>query len=245
MNKFLWDGEMDYGWEDLSQKIVDTSFKFVSTLSEIIPFSPNTEVQLLISPECMHRFQNIATKLSEEIQNGPYYQYNDIDNINDNASKLNSWILLGSLTESTLQIFLAFYIEDYKRSKWQQWEEIDLTDIQNTIISFINSLVQQQKLSSKQAKSLKKAFQSKLDEHTNEHSVEKITLDEIIQYYASQGLMDEDELSYLRIIQSNRNGIHSFQKRTLGTWNDLQYCVRFWCYLLDWILDRLPDIPDC
>lgn len=25
----------------------------------------------------------------------------------------------------------------------------------------------------------------------------------------------------------NRNGIHSFEERTIGTWYDLQYCVRF------------------
>ena len=56
--------------------------------------------------------------------------------------------------------------------------------------------------------------------------------------------MDQDDISYLKDIQSNRNGIHSFEERTIGTWNDLQYCVRFWCYLLEWIMNRLPDIPD-
>ena len=72
----------------------------------------------------------------------------------------------------------------------------------------------------------------------------EITQDEIIQYYSSQELMDQDDIFYLKDIQSNRNGIHSFEERTIGTWNDLQYCVRFWCYLLEWIMNRLPDIPD-
>lgn len=52
-------------------------------------------------------------------------------------------------------------------------------------------------------------------------------LDEIIQIYISQELLDEDEIQYLRIIQPNRYGIHSFQSRTIGTWNDLQYVTRF------------------
>ena len=57
-------------------------------------------------------------------------------------------------------------------------------------------------------------------------------------------LMDDDEIFYLKSIQSNRNGIHSFEERTIGTWDNLQYCVRFWCYLLEWIMNRLPDVPD-
>ena len=59
-----------------------------------------------------------------------------------------------------------------------------------------------------------------------------------------QELLDDDELSILKIIQSNRNGIHTFAGRKIGTWLDLQYCVRFWCYLLEWFLERLTDIPD-
>ena len=38
----------------------------------------------------------------------------------------------------------------------------------------------------------------------------------------------------------NKNGIHSFEEQTIGAWYDLQYCVRFWCYLLGGILNRLP-----
>lgn len=41
-----------------------------------------------------------------------------------------------------------------------------------------------------------------------------------------------------------RDGIHSFEERTIGTWDSLQYCVRFWCYLLEWIMNRLPDVPE-
>ena len=69
-------------------------------------------------------------------------------------------------------------------------------------------------------------------------------LDELIQLYSYLELMDEDEIFYLREIQANRNGIHSFQKRNIGTWNDLQFCVRFFCYLLEWVINRLPEIPD-
>lgn len=152
--------------------------------------------------------------------------------------------MLGSLTESALQIFLAFYMDDYKNSKWKQWENIDVDKVKNPIIDSINGLVQQGVLTSKQGKSLKEVIKDKIKEHTNEHQVQRVMLDEIIQYYSFQKLMDNDEIFYLKLIQSNRNGIHSFEERTIGTWDDLQHCVRFWCYLLEWIMNRLPDVPD-
>lgn len=244
MVEYLWDGEMDCGWEGLGEKVEATSRKFVKDLLELMPFSYNEEAIKLISEESLSRFQNLAKKLAEEIQNGYYFQYEDMENVNDNAFKLNSWILLGSLTESALQIFLAFYMDDYKNSKWKQWENIVVDEVKTPIIDSIDGLIQQGVLTSKQGRTLKEAIKDKIKEHTKEHPVQRIMLDEIIQYYSSQELMDQDDIFYLKDIQSNRNGIHSFEERTIGTWNDLQYCVRFWCYLLEWIMNRLPDIPD-
>lgn len=66
-------------------------------------------------------------------------------------------------------------------------------------------------------------------------------LDELIQLYIYLDLMNEDEIRYLRLIQSNRNGIHSFENRKMGTWRDLQFSVRFFCYLLEWVEFHLPD----
>ena len=69
-------------------------------------------------------------------------------------------------------------------------------------------------------------------------------LDELIQLYQHLDLFDEDEILYLKSIQSSRNGIHSFQERDIGNWEDLRYSARFFCYLLEWAIDHLPDIPD-
>ena len=244
MIDYLWDGEMDCGWEGLGEKISETCEKFVNHMQGLLPCAYNEETIKLITENTLCRFQNLAEKLAEEIQNGYYCQYQDIENINNNAFKLNSWILLGSLTESALQMFLAFYIDDYKKSKWKQWEDVESDEIKTPITECINSLVKEGVITSGQGKSLKEAIKAKIKEHTNEHPVQRVMLDEIIQYYSAQKLMDEDDIFYLKSIQSNRNGIHSFEERTIGTWYDLKYCVRFWCYLLEWILNHLPDIPD-
>lgn len=244
MIEHLWDGEMDCGWEDLAKKVVDTSTAFGKQMLETVACSFNSDTQELINDETMDRFLNLARLVSENLENGFFYETEDIENRNDNAYKLNLWIILGSLTECALQMFLAFNIDDYRNSKWQQWEDVSAKEIKDPIINVINSLVSDNTITSAQGKTLKKAIKDKITEHTVEHPVQKVMLDEIIQFYIALGLMDEDEIIYLKSIQSNRNGIHSFEGRKIGTWDDLQYCVRFWCYLLEWIQYHLPDIPD-
>lgn len=83
MVEYLWDGKMDCNWEDLGEKVVDISSKFVDNLLELMPFSYNEEAIKLITEESLRRFQNLAKKMAEEIKIGYYYQYEDIENVND------------------------------------------------------------------------------------------------------------------------------------------------------------------
>lgn len=244
MKEYIWNGEMDYGWEGLSELLTNTCHKFVEIMLKTTSLSHNTESREMITSECMERFESITHILGDIIKDGDYYNYEDFDSKTQNASKLNGWILLGSLTETTLQMFLAFYIDDYKNTKWQQWEEFEIEQVKTPIFECIQKLVDENKLDSKQAKTLKEVIKAKIQEHTKEHNVQKVMLDELIQLYKALELLDEDDIAYLKRIQSNRNGIHSFQHRDIGTWNDLQYSVRFFCYLLEWVIFRLPDISD-
>ena len=244
MKEWLWDGEMDCGWEDLSTLLTKTCNSFTDTMLETTSFSPNEESKTLISSECMERFKSICEILADLIKDGLNYQSEDLLNDSQNAIKLNSWILLGSLTESTLQMFLAFYLDDYRNTRWQQWENFKSEQVQKPIIEFINKLVVEGNLDPKHAKSLKEAIKDTIKEHTKEHPVQKIMFDELVQLFSALELFEEDELDCLRTIQSNRNGIHSFQSRTIGTWADLQYSIRFFCYLMEWVVSHLPDIPN-
>lgn len=246
MNKHFWDGEMDYEWEDLSDFLIKISKEFTETMLKTASYSGSSKIKELISEECMERFEKIAGILSETISDGIYYQTDD-DNSIQSGQKLNCWILLGSLTETSLQLFISIYLDDYEKTKWQIWNDFDADIIKTSIIESIQELVDTGKLKPEYGKSLKEAIKSTIKEHTKEHKIQKVMLDELIQLYISLELLDEDEIFYLRTIQSNRNGIHSFESRRIGTWYDLQYCVRFFCYLLKWILYRLPDVPneDC
>ena len=244
LNDFIWNGEMDCGWEDLSELLKKTCRDFTENMLRTIRFNPNTESIEMVSEVCMERFESITSVLADFIKEGVWYTYEDIDCKAQNAIKLNGWILLGSLTESILQMFLAFYIDDYKNTKWQQWEDFEVDRVQKPIIACIKELESGNLLTNNQANSLKGAIKDKIKEHTKEHHVQKVMLEELIQLYQYLELMNEDEILYLKQIQSNRNGIHSFQERDIGTWSDLQYCTRFFCCLLEWVINHLPDIPD-
>ena len=65
-------------------------------------------------------------------------------------------------------------------------------------------------------------------------------LDEIILFYDKNEIINKDEIKNLRILQSNRNCIHAFMDRNIGTWFDLQYCIRFFCALLETLAFRMP-----
>ena len=244
MNSLIWNGELDYRCEDISKFLMNTCHKFINIILKITEISPNNESRELLCKECMERFESITYILSEIIKEVFYYICNDIDDKLSNALKLNGWILLGSLTETTLQMFLAFYINYYKNTKWQQWEKFKENQVKNQITECIQKLVDNGIIETNQAKSLKKSIKETINEHTKEHQVQKIMLDELIQLYAYLNLMDEDDISYLKKIQSNRNAIHSFQQRDTGTWNDLQFSIRFFCYLLEWVIYHIPDISD-
>lgn len=240
----IWDGEMDCGWEDLSEKIKKECNVFADKMIEIVSFSPTQESKNLISTDSMERLCLLAEQFATEIKNGYYYQCEDIVENIQNASKMICWIILGSLTETVLQVFIAFYIDDYKRSQWQQWNAFPKEIVKKEIFDIINKLVNENTIDKEQGKSLKEAIKDNIKKHCEEHPVQRIMLDEIIQFYSFQKLFDDDEIFYIKMIQSNRNGIHSFENRSIDDWNNLQYASRFWCYLLEWILSRMPDIPD-
>ena len=241
MNQWIWNGKVDCDWNDLSHMLIDSSEDFTTTMLETTKFSMNEKSKELISSESMERFKNITSLLANNIKCS---DENTCENGLNEAIKLNCWIVLGSITETCLQIFQAFYLDNYKDTKWQQWENFDKDNIKEKITDYIQSLVDDGFLEQGYARSLKNSIKDTIKNHTIEHQVEKIMLNELIQLYDSLDLLEEDELNSLKTIQANRNGIHSFQNRSIGSWEELKYSIRFFCYLLEWIIYHLPDIPE-
>lgn len=244
MKECIWDGETVCGWKELCERMIKTSEKFSEVMLKTTSISPIEESKELITFECMERFKSIVEVLASFIADGDNYQIEDYFNDSKHGVKLNCWILLGTLTETTLQMFFAFYLNDYKGTKWQQWDDLDVDSVQSSIFSCIQDLVKDKVITSRKGKSLKRAIREKIEEHTVEHKIQKVMLDELIQLSTSLNLFEEDETRCLKDIQSYRNGIHSFQPRDIGNWYDLKYSIHFFCYLMEWVLFHLPDIPD-
>ena len=63
---------------------------------------------------------------------------------------------------------------------------------------------------------------------------------QIISFYQKQKILDEDDIGVLRVIQSNRNGIHVYMGRSMGTWMDLQNAIRHMGAILELLTLKLP-----
>ncbi|WP_031555411.1 hypothetical protein [Lachnospira multipara] len=69
MTEYLWDGEMDCGWESLEEKVKDTAVRFQDELLEILQYSPYEKSRELINKESMAQFVDIARVMSEQLEN--------------------------------------------------------------------------------------------------------------------------------------------------------------------------------
>lgn len=64
MKEDIWDGEMDYGWEDLAEKVRIESNNFAEVMLETVSFSPVKEAIDLISKESLERLCLLADQLA-------------------------------------------------------------------------------------------------------------------------------------------------------------------------------------
>ena len=222
-------------WFEISERLKDDTVYFSNIIQETYPHSYDSEIIEMFSGESFIRFSELGDLLSKcvLVRGKPY----------ENALLLNSWIILGSLAETALQMFLAIYLNDYKKENWQMWENIQIDLIEQRVLDFLNQLKEVDLINSNQRKSLKEAIYNKLKEHTKEHKIEKITLDELIQIYIKIDILDKTLITKLNEIKENRNGIHSFQKRKIDGWDELKICCIAYLEILYDLSSRLPDVP--
>lgn len=232
MNQLIWDDINAWTLEEL----ITEGASHTQAFSEFFLQKLNQDSEdKNVNSDIMKRYCSVATLLFRMIAD-----YYPTDSYQNDAEKLNCWILLGSLTESTLQMFLCFYIKDYAKSKWQQWDDFNGDEVVQSIKDSLNELTKKGKITAKQKRSIIDAVKDKIEEHTVEHDIKWITLDELIQFYQKTELIDDEEYNYLHNIQLYRNGVHSFLERSVGDWKELVTCSKFLCYMQQWIMNRLP-----
>lgn len=241
MKDYIWDGEIDMGWEDMKSYLIEVSDKFVQKALILANQSSNIIVQKLVNEKSMQRFEAVIDALSENMEDIFYYTYEDLEGNAVSGLKMKSWILLGAATEVALQIFLSIYIQDYQSANWQQWEEFSENEVKNAVFDTLNNLMEEGKIKREYVRSIKEAVRDEIKYHVKIHPIEKVMLDEIISFYEINRILDQDDIEVLRSIQKNRNCIHAYMDRKIGLRSELQYCIRFFCALLETLAFRMPE----
>ncbi|MGC7812034.1 hypothetical protein [Bacillus paranthracis] len=243
------------------EETLEWMVKFSSQLANEIDFLKEfeaeyaKEIEELLSEETIQRYKGLALSLQLPYTN--YKNHTDAGTLEmlKQGLLVQSWSSLGSLLESTLQMFLAFYYRFYKDSTWNTWNEESIKQIEEKLTGeFKDSLDQIVKDNiAKGGKGLtnpiKKSFLKKvkyiLQQKKELPSIEKITLSDLLDFYFSEDIIKDGEYTKedLQKIRDYRNAIHTFQKRIIGTWDEFNNYLKLVILLIIEISYRLPD-PD-
>lgn len=210
----------------------------------------------LLNEETINRFKGLALSLKFPYENYKSHSDASTKKMVEQGLLIQSWSSLGSLLESTLQMFLAFYYRFYIKSEWYKWEKEAIDQIKEVLTdSFKESLediVRQNKASGKNGltNTIKKSFIKKakaiLEQKSELPKIESITLSDLINFYFSEDVLGSTDYGKMDLqeIGKYRNSIHSFQKRVIGSWDDYNNHLKNVIMLIIDILYRLPPIPD-
>ncbi|MBB3998367.1 hypothetical protein [Aureimonas pseudogalii] len=72
------------------------------------------------------------------------------------------------------------------------------------------------------------------------HSPDGLTLEPLRKYCAANGILDQDQLGLMELVQQRRNAIHAFKDRPIGDAAELENSIRGYLSLMREIVRRLP-----
>ncbi len=222
--KYYWEINNIPEWTVLISELPKALEYFVKE-GRILFVSRNGEKLNYMNENSLKRFERLFVELAASLPKcDPGYD----------PLPLTQWILLGAITEVSLQIILAVYHTDFLNERWQLWEDTETASIRNQIDELLKKAVAEGKISAKQRKTIVGAIDDEIKKHTKHHEIDRIMLDELIQLAQKTGfLLSSDILSQLRIIQRNRNCIHAFSERSIDSWNELKVSLNTLGYMWD------------
>ncbi|OPH52181.1 hypothetical protein BC351_33145 [Paenibacillus ferrarius] len=215
------------------------------------------EIRRLLNEDTIKRFKGVALSLKFPYENYLNHSDPNTKEILEQGLLVQSWSSLGSLLESTLQIFLAFYYRFYQRSEWYKWDKEAIAQIEKVLMgdfkSQLESIIEQNKIigdTKGLTNDIKKSFLTKVKEILKHKiqlpKIERITLSDLIDFYFSENVIESNDYSKadLQIIRDYRNAIHAFQERRIGSWDEYNNYLKAVILLTIDMLSRLPSIPD-
>ncbi len=132
----------------------------------------------------------------------------NVSHINDEMDLLNIQIVLGSIVEIILQLFLKIYYLDYYKSEEERikkrWENFDEGAFNENFKFFLES----ESLTEKQRKKIKEILKSGLKEEIEHKNVDKVMFYDLQVFFEKAKIFSKEEIKFLDKIRKNRNFIH-------------------------------------
>jgi len=209
--------------------------ELVNESAKCVLASSDPDAQRLLSDTSSQRLRALAEELGSAVLSA--------EGLDESSYPLIQWVLLGAAAEAALQVFLTVYIQDYRGTRWQQWESFREETVMRPMDDALGALVESGEVTGKVRESLRGAIRRKIREHTNERQIEKVTLDELIKFYDSQNVIARRNYTdVLRTIQRNRNCIHAYMDREVGSPQAFKECLIQFGRMLEDLIMQLPDL---
>ncbi|BAM48018.1 hypothetical protein [Amphibacillus xylanus] len=225
--------------ELLSKTMEDKNYLTENTLLNYrgIALTFSSPIEKLINSN--HKLENKFTQDEIAAKRGVLIQY---------------WTNLGSLLESSLQMFLAVYHEDYLNSFWGSWNNNSIKQVEEAIKLFNDDLKKIVKnnqnlkiegLTGKNRKSLIKSIKDFIKKKKEIPSINKIMLSELIDFYvANKVIFKHFNQAELEVIRNYRNNVHLFGDKMIGSYDEINKFSKEVLSLLISMINQLPPLPE-
>jgi len=233
--------------EELLEIIKKESDGLIQCAIKCVYIDTDNEIHRLLNEETLKRYEavNKALKLPLKDFDYDFHQVlGAIDEIEEMGRLIQCWITLGSAVETSLQIFLSIYLNDYQKSNWGKWEDFNYEEVKTSLYEVINSLESDGHIIKEKAKALKKNLKNHLKGKMEVTSLEDMNLQSLVRFFQSEISWDDEYIDALNTIRENRNAIHSFKNRTVSGWDDLVFSLKFYCILLLDLQTMMPPFED-
>lgn len=148
------------------------------------------------------------------------------------------WTALGSAVESSLQLFLTAYKDNYDDNPFNRWERFDDDMVRNEISATCTELKNDSVITAKQRISINNHVKKFIKGKVNGESLENVSFNDLITYFDSNVWIGDKPTQGLDAIRKQRNVIHSFKDFEVEGW------IEFEKLLGDYIkiMERLNDL---
>lgn len=190
----------------------DYSIHMVRTIEMLKKYKDISDEDFLTN-EAFKRYKGVAMSISFPIKNyNALVNNTEVIESSENLEALEqglliqSWSSLGSLLESSLQMFLAFYYNDFLKSNWSMWDKKAIEDIQSVIEKLNGKLIDKVDNNSKSVdgglngkirKSFLKEVKGILRRKSRMPNLDSLTLSELIDFYFSNEVINNNSYSWI------------------------------------------------